>query len=240
MGAGDLTPAGADPDAPVAVGAVFERFPASIRGAVVVRGMDPDPHQVRFVEASVVEAAGSGRPVCRVGVDPVTVDIAPRAEVLIPFDVPLAGIAPGWYVVSAEVEVDGHRRVRGPENGKRFVVPWPRESVRMGTVRADRAIDVPAGGEAVIERLECKADRTVIRWRHGAGEEPEFGELRVSAGSRRLPVLEGSFDPATGARTTVAYPVLKSHRRLVFELDRRFLPGQPPQRGPWSTTLDLA
>jgi hypothetical protein len=239
VGARDLTEGTPGPAVPVTVGVVFERFPASIRGAVVVRGADPDPHQVGLVQAWVAEAHAWSRTTHPVAVDPVVVDLAPRAEVMIPFDVPLGAMRPGWYVVAAEVDVDGQERVRGPEDGKRFLVPWPGEQVRKGPVTADVAIRVPGSSGAVVERLVCKGDRAVVRWRHAPGEEPEFGELRVAAGSRKLPVLESSHDPATGARTSVVHPVFKDDRRITFELDRRLVSGKPPQRGKWSASLDL-
>jgi hypothetical protein len=99
-------------------------------------------------------------------------------------------------------------------------------------------IGVPGSQGATVDRLELKADRAVVRWHHAPSEEPEFGELKVLAGSRRLPVLEGSAEP-TGVRTTVTYPVLKRYRSLVFELDRRNRPGRGPQRGHWSAELGL-
>jgi hypothetical protein len=223
---------------PVSVGVVFERFPASVRGAVVVRGQDPDPHQVTVSEASVYEAAGT-RTVRDVSLEPATIELAPRGEVLVPFDVPFAGLDPGWYRVEAEVLVDGQRRFRGPQEPKRFVVPWPGEVVRRGTIDAGLRIGVPGSEGAVVDRVELKVDRAVVRWHHAPGDQgPEFGELKVLAGSRKLPVLESSHD-ASGGRTTITYPVLKRHASLVFELDRRHRPGKPPQRGHWSATLDL-
>ena len=227
---------------PVRVDVVFERFPASVRGAVVVRGADPEPHQIRLAGLSVVEAHAPGRVAHDVPAGPVTVDVVPRGEVLIPFDVPFADLAPGWYAITADVVVDGQQRVRGPEEPKSFVVPWPPGEVRKGTIPAGLAIRVQGSEGAVVDRVECKPDRAVVRWHHASGEDPhrpEFGDLRVFAGSRRLPPLEGSHDPATGARTTVVHPVLKRHRTLTFEIDRRFRPGRPPQRGKWSASLDL-
>lgn len=229
------------PDAPVAVDVVFERFPASIRGAVVVRGRDPEPHQIRLRELSVVEAHAGGRVVHEVPTGGVTVDVVPRGEILIPFDVAFAELEPGWFAVAAEVVVDGQRRLRGPESPKRFVVAWPTEEVRRGTIDAGIRIEVPGSKGAVVERVECKPDRAIVRWRHAPTSEPgvpEFGELRVLAGSRRLPVVEGAHDAATGGRTTVVHPVLKHHRNLTFELDRRFTTSGP-QRGKWSARLDL-
>jgi hypothetical protein len=226
----------------IAVDVVFERFPASIRGAVVVRGGDPEPHQIRLEELAVIEAHGSGRVAHEVQTGGVTVDVVPRGEILIPFDVPFSDLQPGWYAVSAQVLVDGQQRVRGPDEPSRFVVPWPAEDVRRGVVDAGLTISVPGSSGAVVDRIECKPDRALVRWHHAPSPDPgmpEFADLRVFAGSRRLPALDSSYDADTGARTTVVHPVLKRHRQLTFELDRRLTPGRPAQRGKWATRLDL-
>jgi hypothetical protein len=216
------------PPAPVGVGVVFDTFPASVRGAVVVRGQDPEPHQIRMSGASVVEAHAPGRAVRPISVEEAVVDVAPHGEVLIPFDVPFAELRPGWYCVSADVLVDGSLRVRGPEGGgKRFVVAWPKEEVR----RADLKPNLKVGG-AVIERVDCRADRTAVRWRPPK-DAPE-ADLRVSAGSRRLPVVEVSDDPRTGFRTTVTHPVPRRASHLTFEA-----PGGPG-RSRASATLELS
>ena len=108
---------------PVSVDVVFERFPASVRGAIVVRGLDSEPHQVRLDSASVVEAESLDTVVSPVSAEQATVDIAPHGEVLIPFDIPFVALPPGSYCVMAEVAVDGGRRLRGPEGGgKKFSV----------------------------------------------------------------------------------------------------------------------
>jgi hypothetical protein len=228
---------------PVTVRTVFERFPASVRGAVAVRGADADPHQITLVGASVVELAAPSRGARDVSVQQATVDIAPHREVLIPFEIPLAGLDPGWYGVMAEVVVDGAERVKGPEeHAKRFLIPWPRGAVRKGTVEAGLRIEVPGSKGADVDRVECKADRTVVRWRHEPGEAgspPEFPELTVLADGRRLPVLESASDPFAGGRTTVVYPALAGDRALTFQLDRRNRPRQSPERGPWSAELKL-
>ncbi len=226
-------------DQHVTVDVVFERFPASVRGAVVVRGADREPHQIRLLEASVVEAHAPGRSVETVAVDPVTVDMAPHGEVLVPFDVSFATLEPGWYSMAAEVAVDGSGRARGPESGKRFVVPWPDGEVRRGEVKAGLAITVPGGATATIERIDCRTDRAVVRWSHDPGDPAEFGDLRVMSGTRRLPTLESSHDPGTGSRTTVVHPVLKKVRKLVFEVDHTGRSGRSTQRGKGSASLDL-
>lgn len=233
-----------DGQEPVSVGIVFEQFPASVRGAVVVRGRDPDPHQVSLASADVVELRSPNRPVRPVALDPVTVEIAPRGEVLLPFDIPFAGLDPGWYGVLAEVVVDGQRRVRGPSagEGKRFLVAWPGPLVRKGTVVVESKIPVPGTPGAVVDRVECKADRAVIRWSHEPSDDPDFrqfGELRVLADGKPLPSLESSYQPAAGARSTVVYPVLRAHQALVLEIDRRFRPDGQSERGKWSLELTL-
>ncbi len=102
---------------------VFDRFPASVRGAIVVRALDSEPHQIRLVGADVVHAEPAGRPVRAVAFGEAVVDVAPHGEVLIPFDIPFAGLERGSYRVQAEVRVDGAVRVTGPPgSGKRFAV----------------------------------------------------------------------------------------------------------------------
>lgn len=240
MGAGDLK-AGMTV-APVVVRTVFERFPASVRGAVAIRGADADPHQVKLTWAAVVELSAPGHSVREVTVHPATVDIAPRKEVLIPFEVPLGGLDPGWYGVTADVEVDGNRTVRGPDDfGRRFLVPWPRGAVRRGTFEAGLRIPVSGSEGARIDRVDLKADRAVVRWRHAPIGEPgpELEELTVTADGRRLPLLESSFEGPTGARTTIVYPVPSSTQRLTFEVHSRGTGRRPSERGPWRADLDL-
>jgi hypothetical protein len=207
VGAGDLSDA---PASAVSVDTVFDRFPASVRGAVVVRALDREPHQIRLVGAEVVPAHDLARSVQAVAADRATVDVAPHREVLIPFDVPFAGLDPGWYCVVAEVEVDGRSRLRGPDGGgKRFVVPWPSAEVR----RADLRLNLEVGG-AVIERVELKSDRTAVRWRPPA--DVPNARLRLRLGTRRLPVVEESDDREV--RSTVAHPVPKRATRLDLEV----------------------
>ena len=207
MGARDLSEAA---DRPVSVETVFDRFPASVRGAVVVRALDREPHQIRLVGAEVVAAHDLDRAVHPVAAERATIDVAPHREVLIPFDVPFAGLDPGWYCVAAEVEVDGGARLRGPEGGgKRFVVPWPSGEVRRGDLRP--AVEL---GGAVIERIELKADRTAVRWR--PPEDAPDASLRLRLGSRRLPVVEVTEE--RGVRTTVAHPIPKRATQLDLEV----------------------
>jgi hypothetical protein len=179
---------------------------------VVVRALDREPHQVGLLAVHVVEAHDPSREVERVAVEPVTVDVAPHREVLVPFDVPFSGLGPGWYCVVAEIEIDGSLRARGPEGGgKRFPVPWPSADIRRADLRPNLKI-----GDAVIERIECRLDRTAVRWRPGETNE----QIRVSAGKRRLPTVEVTDDPKTGTRITIAHPTPRRAEGLTLELAR--------------------
>jgi hypothetical protein len=209
VGAGDLSD---EPSPPVSVGTVFDRFPASVRGAVVVRAQDHEPHQIRLLAVRVAQAHDPAKDVHRAAVDEATVDVAPHKEVLIPFDVPFAELGPGWFCVLADVEVDGSLRMTGPEGGgKRFGVPWPAEDVRRLDLKPNLKV-----GRAVVERIQSRPDRTEIRWRPPS-KDPE-AELRLSAGSRRLPAVEATDDPRTGTRVTVTHPVPKRSEKLTIEL----------------------
>ena len=220
MGARDLSDAAAGA---VSVDTVFDRFPASVRGAVVVRALDREPHQIRLVGAEVVPAHDLARGLQSVAAERAIIDVAPHREILIPFDVPFAGLDPGWYCVVAEVEIDGRSRLRGPDGGgKRFVVPWPSAEVR----RADLRPNLEVGG-AVIERVELKSDRTAVRWRPPA--DVPNAQLRLRLGGRRLPVVEESDEREV--RLTVAHPVPKR----ATQLDLQMAAG----RRTASATLDL-
>jgi hypothetical protein len=209
VGTGDLTD---EPTAPVSVGTVYDRFPASVRGAVVVRALDREPHQIRLLGVRVVHAHDVSKDAHRAAVEETTIDVAPHREVLLPFDVPFTELGPGWFSVVADVEVDGSLRMTGPEGGgKRFGVPWPADDVR----RLDLKPGLKVGG-ATVERIRSTADATEIRWRPPA--DAPGAELRVAAGSRRLPVAGSTDDPRTGARITRAHPVPRQASRLTLEV----------------------
>ncbi|HZA61064.1 MAG TPA: hypothetical protein VE754_05195 [Actinomycetota bacterium] len=226
MGARNLS------DDPVTVDVVFDRFPASVRGAVVVRGADANPHQTVLTSLNVVEVRAPGRALAPVAVDQATVDLAPRREVFLPFELPFAELGPGWYGIVAQVLVDGLDTVKSAVPGKLFSVAWPSGTVRRGTVDVGKPIEVP--GTASIDRVECKADRAVVRWQHQPAEaEPE---LKVLADGKPLPTIEGT--NRDGSRTTVVYPVLKAHHRLLLRIEKVQDVGQTV-RGPWELEVPL-
>jgi hypothetical protein len=69
---------------PVSVRARFERFPATVKGAFIIRGEDPDPHQVVFREARVVALGGAqGHPIA---LGAAIIDVAPPRAVFVPLE----------------------------------------------------------------------------------------------------------------------------------------------------------
>jgi hypothetical protein len=220
---------------PVTVDVVFDRFPASVRGAVVVRGADADPHQVALTGADAVEVRTPRKSAAPVTLDLATVDLAPRAEIFVPFELAFGELGPGWYGVVAEVVVDGQDRLRSESPGKLFVVPWPAGTVRRGSVEVGSRFKLPGSTGPVVDRVECRPDRAVVRWGQPAEGEP-FQDLTVLADGRALPRIEGT--NREGTRTTVVYPVLKEHRTLLLRLERPS-PAPGPE-GPWEVEVPLA
>lgn len=196
----------------VGVRAHYDRFPATIKGAFVLRGEDPDPHQVRIHGARV---AAVGRDLgWPMGLRPAVVDVVPRRDLFVPFEFPTVDLEPGWYGLEIDLEVDGHpARVAC---GRPFSVPWPRSAVRRGQVRVAKLVS--AGGVRVgVERLELSADSTKLRL---TAEAPELPPLRLSADGEPVPIVEQTFDPGRGQGTVMAYPLLRSHARLRIEVGR--------------------
>ena len=134
----------------VSIRAHFERFPVSVKGAFVMRGADRDPHQVRIDAADVFELAGRGR--FSVGLQKLTLDVAPKLDLFVPFEFPVTELGPGWYGLECKVTIDGDAAVVRP--GKRFAVPWPRASVRRGAVPVGKAVDA-AGATLRLDQVDC-------------------------------------------------------------------------------------
>ena len=117
-------------DDPVAIRARFERFPAAVKGAFLLRGGDGLPHQVRIAEARAAELAGGGPRA--VGVDPVVLEVSPTQETFVPFEISTIEMPSGWYQLECDIVVDGEASTVRP--GDRFAISWPRAAVRRGTV----------------------------------------------------------------------------------------------------------
>lgn len=220
------------PDAPtgVSVRTRFERFPATVKGAFVIRGEDADPHQVRFVQARVVRVPGGGSGVS-LAIDPVVVDVAPHHDVFVPFEFTVADLEPGWYALESQLEVDGARRIFPGD--RRFVVPWPRSQVRRGTVQVGRSAAIAGGATVELSRLEMEATSLTL---HYSVSPPEPVDIRLSAGASRVEPLGESYDPATGKGKVSAYPLPVASRTLRIEI----APGRRGRgRGAASVEVDL-
>lgn len=201
---------------PVSIRTRFERFPATVKGAFVVRGEDTDPHQVRFLEGRVVRVpSGKG---AAIALDPVVLEVPPHQDLFVPFEFPVGDLGPGWYALESRVELDGSPRVFPGD--RRFVVPWPRSSVRRGTLATGVAL-WPGGGPKV-ELLKVNAEATALSVQFRT-TPPEPVHLRVLVDGSRHEVVETSFDGTTGRGRLTAYPLPATGRRLRVEVT-----GSPP------------
>jgi hypothetical protein len=191
----------------VTVRARFERFPATLKGAFILRGEDPDPHQVVLHGARAVRVGGGQeRPV---GLIDTTLDIAPKQDVFVPFETSVAELEPGWYDLACDLDVDGVARTY--DGGRRFVVPWPRASTRRGQIRIGKDAKLRAG-RVRVEQVECGSDSIKLLVQ---GPKSQPLTVEVSADGEPLPVLELSMDEQTGRGKVVAYPLLKTHRSIT-------------------------
>jgi hypothetical protein len=205
-----VEPAGSAPREPISVRARFERFPATVKGAFILRGEDSDPHQVEFQRATVVGLGlGSAHPM---PMPPATLDVAPHRDVFVPFEMAVAELEPGWYTMTCDLEVDGSARTY--DGGRRFAVAWPRASVRRGVVKVNRAVAV-GDAKVLVEQVDCAGDSVKV---HLRVDPPGPVSARLSADGSRLEVLETDLDEATGRGKVVAYPVMREQGVLRIEL----------------------
>jgi hypothetical protein len=189
----------------VSIRAHYERFPATVKGAFVLRGADADPHQVR-IESTRIAEAGGGRSV-PIEVDAVTLDVAPHRDLFVPFEFQTAELGAGWYGLECDVLVDGQPEVVRP--GPRFPVPWPRATTRRGTIPV-RAKGELASGTITIEQIDCSGDSIKLTY---AADRAVTISLAVDGTG--LPVLESEFDESAGRGKVLAYPVLRTHAVLT-------------------------
>jgi hypothetical protein len=162
-------------------------------------------------------------------VHPLTVDVPPHQDVFVPFELPIADLEPGWYGFEVEIDVDGSpRRMPGD---RRFPIPWPRGTVRTGTVKVDR--DASAGSLRVaVERLQFATDSTTVRF---SVQPPEPVAVRMEAGHSRVDVVSVDVDEASGIGTATAYPIARKERSVRIE----FAPSGRGSSGRADITVDL-
>lgn len=198
---------------PISVRARFERFPATIKGAFILRGEDADPHQV-VLQGARVAGVGTGWS-SPAPLAPVALNVAPHRDVFVPFELSLTELDPGWYTLVCDVEVDGSPAEY--DGGRRFSVPWPRATVRRGQVKVGRR--VRAGDANVdVEQLDCAGDSIRL---HLSVDPPGPVTVKLLADGRRLDVLELELDEATGRGKVTAYPVLRTDTVLRIEIRGR-------------------
>jgi hypothetical protein len=199
-----------EPGPAVSIRARFERFPATLKGAFVIRGEDADPHQVSLLAGRVVRLPGGA--VRDLPLGEVIMDAPPHQDVFVPFEASIADLDPGWYGFEVELDVDGTRQAYPGD--RRFSVPWPRGTVRTGTIRIEREVGL---GDVVahVDRVQCTSDATNVRLRV---EPPQPVGVDLRADGELLPVISVVVDEATGEVTATSYPVFRRHRRLRLEL----------------------
>jgi hypothetical protein len=96
--------------------------------------------------------------------------------------------------------------------GDRFVVAWPRASVRRGTVAVGKGIRA-GSGRVTIEQVECAGDSIRVSYR---AEQP--AGIFLLADGMAVAIVDRRFDESTGAGKVVAYPALKAHERLSIKV----------------------
>jgi hypothetical protein len=184
----------------VSIRAHLERFPASVKGAFVLRGADGDPHQLRLEAARIADL--SGGPATPMNLEPSVLDVAPTLDTFVPFEVPITELASGWYRLECEVAIDGTPAVVRP--GEPFVIPWPRGAVRKGTVSIGRR-----AGDVRLVDLTCGADSTRVTY-----EAERAPRVTMSADGAAVPVLAVEYEEGAGRGTIVGFPALRAHSRL--------------------------
>lgn len=198
----------------LSVRARFERFPATVKGAFILRGEDRDPHQVVVLQARAV--AVSGGEWREVPVAATTLDVAPHRDVFVPFELVVADLESGWYGFELDLELDGN-----PETfpgGRRFAVPWPRATVRRGQIRVDRTVALGERAKVRVDHVDCGGDSTKLALEV---EPPVPVQVRLLADGARLQILEDEMDEASGRIKVTAYPLLRAHAILRIELKGR-------------------
>lgn len=201
-------PAAPGADERISIRAHYERFPASVKGAFVLRAADHEPHQVRMGSARVAELAGGASR--SIDLQPVVLEVAPNLDLFVPFEFSLMELTAGWYELVCDLVVDAVPSEARP--GDRFPIPWPRATVRRGTVPVGKAVTA-AAGKVRIDQVECASDCLKVAYQ---AEEP--AAMRLSADGTTLAPIAQEFDEATGHGRVTAYPALKSHRRIQIDV----------------------
>jgi hypothetical protein len=185
---------------PLSFRAHLERFPASVKGAFVLRASDGEPHQLRLEAARITDL--SGGPANAMDVGPSVLDIAPTLDTFVPFEFPITELASGWYRIECDVAIDGVSSVVHP--GEPFSIPWPRAAVRRGSV----AIGTEAGDVRLVD-LTCGGDSVRVTY-----EAERAPHVKLTADGGSHPVIAIDHDDEAGRGAIVGFPALRAHERL--------------------------
>jgi hypothetical protein len=198
----------------------FDQFPATMKGAFVMRGADGNPHAVELQSVAVERIpTGTPRPVA---MGEVQVNVAPNRDLYVPFEVGIADLPPGWYVIRSVVRVDGGRTWTFASRG--FAVPWPKELVRRGTVRSGaraRAGDRDVEVESVEMRVDCAIVTHVLS---GDPASATGGAVRLLADGTEVEAVPvdarppGSKADSGGRTRTSFYPVPRETEVLSVQV----------------------
>ena len=207
---------GADPGRPVDLKVRFERFPATIKGAFVLRGTDGQPHAVQLESAEVCRIpSGMAKPI---PADEARVDVAPSRDLFLPFEAGISDLDPGWYVVRTRIRVDAGKF--WTDDSRPFPVSWPRGEARKGTVRVNKTVNV-GGREFWVDRVELAADSASVIWQDtdGRTESPQPAARLLADGVPLEPLPPGALSSPSdfGVPAEVRssfYPVRRSCRSL--------------------------
>ncbi len=159
---------------PLSFRAHLERFPASIKGAFVLRASDGDPHQLRLGSTRIADL--SGGPARAMDIESSVIDVAPTLDTFVPFEFPITELASGWYRLECDVAIDGVEQVVRP--GKPFSIPWARSAVRKGTVPIGQT-----AGEVRLVELTCGGESVIVSY-----EAPQEPRVDLSADGTAVPV----------------------------------------------------
>jgi hypothetical protein len=200
---------------PIEVWTRFERFPASLKGAFVMRGADGNPHSVKFDWARVMRVpSGPDQPV---PIEDRQIDVGPSRDLFVPFEAIVSELDPSWYVIRSSLQVDAGRSF--VFSSRLFSIPWARSDLRRGSFRVGASVS--AGARTFhIDLLDLRPDAASVIWREeGEGQAGGVPQAALMADGAQLDILpEDPGLPATrlapGEHRTVSYPVPRSTRSL--------------------------
>ena len=180
-------------DERVSIRAHFERFPATVKGAFVLRGRRsrsaPGANRCGACSRDVGHGARSRSDWSRSSWTWRRISTCSFRS-----SSAITELAAGWYDLECDVAIDGDREnVRPP---KRFAVPWPRATVRRGNMKVDKTARVEGGPNVHVEQVECGGDTVRVAYTVSPAEEVA---VRLAVDDDPLTILESAVRSGVGA-----------------------------------------